>query len=239
MAESPVQATDTAAPQDKGVLGRAVGVLFSPRQTFALVAARPRWFGMLVLVAVVTALVTGGFMLTSVGQQAYLDMMERQSGAQAAEAMQRFVPIMGYATMVAMVIFTPIVLLVISGILFAIFTVGTGGNATFKQLFAVVVCSQAVALLGAIVKVPLNFATRSMTASTSLAVFFPMLDDTSFFARLFGMIDLFMVWWIVVLAIGCGVLYKRRTGPIAVGFFVLFALIAVVIAAIQAAGARS
>jgi hypothetical protein len=62
-----------------------------------------------------------------------------------------------------------------------------------------------------------------------------MLDDTSFLARLAGMVDLFLVWWVVVLAIGFGVLYKRRTGPIAVAFFILYALIAVAIAAIQAA----
>ena len=29
------------------------------------------------------------------------------------------------------------------------------------------------------------------------------------------MIDLFLVWWVVVLAIGLAVLYRRRTGPVA------------------------
>jgi hypothetical protein len=43
-------------------------------------------------------------------------------------------------------------------------------------------------------------------------------------------IDMFLLWWMVVLAIGLGVLYKRRTGPIATTFIGLYAIIAVLIA---------
>ena len=38
---------------------------------------------------------------------------------------------------------------------------------------------------------------------------------------LLGTIDLFMVWYVIVLAIGLGVLYKRRTQPIAIALFVV------------------
>ena len=37
--------------------------------------------------------------------------------------------------------------------------------------------------------------------------------------RLLGMIDLFMIWWLIVLAMGLGVLYRRRTQPIAMALF--------------------
>jgi hypothetical protein len=237
MTQPTIDTTEAAPkPVDRSLFARFVGILFSPRETFALVAARPRWFGMLALVLLVTAVVTGGFMLTAVGQQAWLDAMEKQGGgAQQMEVMQKIAPYMGYIVIGQLLILSPLILLAISGILFVVFTVGMGGNATFKQLFAVVVYSQAIGLVGGVLKVPLNYFTRSMTASTNLGVFFPMLDDTSFLARLFGMVDLFLVWWVVVLAVGFGVLYKRRTGPIAVAFFVLYALIAVAIAAFQAA----
>ena len=42
------------------------------------------------------------------------------------------------------------------------------------------------------------------------------------------MIDIFLVWWLVVLAIGLGVLYRRRTQPIAIGLFAVYAVIIVV-----------
>jgi hypothetical protein len=47
------------------------------------------------------------------------------------------------------------------------------------------------------------------------------------------MIDLFVVWWLFVLAIGLGVLYKRRTQPIAFGLFCVYAVIALVAAAVM------
>ena len=55
-----------------------------------------------------------------------------------------------------------------------------------------------------------------------------MFDDTSFIGKLVGMIDLFIIWWLIVLAIGLAVLYRRRTQPIAMTLFGIYAVIAVV-----------
>ncbi len=60
-----------------------------------------------------------------------------------------------------------------------------------------------------------------------------MIDEGSFLGRLLGMVDLFVVWWVFVLAIGLAVLYRRRTQPIALGLFSVYAVIAVVVAAIM------
>ncbi len=228
-------AESTPKPAPRGLLARLAGIVFSPKDTFAAVVADPRWLAMLILIIVVTAVVTGGFMMTQTGQQAWLDMMEKQGRGQPMEVFERIAPYVGYITMAYIVVLSPIITLIIAGILFAVFTMATGGGATFKQAFSVIVHSQVIGLVGAIIKLPLNYASRSMTAGTNLGVFFPMLDDTSFLARLFGMVDLFLIWWVAVLAIGFGVLYKRKTGPIAVAFFIVYALIAVGIAAIQAA----
>ena len=60
-----------------------------------------------------------------------------------------------------------------------------------------------------------------------------MLDENSFAARVLGMIDLFWIWYVIVLAIGLAVLYKRRTQPIAIGLLAVYAVIAVCIALIR------
>jgi hypothetical protein len=39
------------------------------------------------------------------------------------------------------------------------------------------------------------------------------------------------VWWLVVLAIGLGVLYRRKTQPIAITLFGIYAVIILAIAA--------
>ena len=56
----------------------------------------------------------------------------------------------------------------------------------------------------------------------------------SFLAKFLGTIDLFTVWWVVVLAIGLAVLYRRKTRPIAISLFAVYGVIAVAIAAFQA-----
>jgi hypothetical protein len=49
------------------------------------------------------------------------------------------------------------------------------------------------------------------------------------------MLDLFQVWSILSLAIGLGVLYKRRTTPIATTMFIIYFVIVAAIAAVRAA----
>jgi hypothetical protein len=70
-----------------------------------------------------------------------------------------------------------------------------------------------------------------MSSATSLGVLLPMFDDASFLGKLLGMIDLFVIWWLIVLAMGLAVLYRRRTQPIAMTLFGIYALIAVGVAA--------
>lgn len=76
-------------------------------------------------------------------------------------------------------------------------------------------------------------SVRQMESSaTHLGILLPMFEPRSFVGRLAGMIDLFWIWWAVVLAIGLAALYKRRTGPIAAIFLSIYAVIAVVAAAV-------
>jgi hypothetical protein len=73
-----------------------------------------------------------------------------------------------------------------------------------------------------------------MSSPTSLFVFFPFLDETGVLARFLGIIDLFRLWWLANLAIGLGVLFKKRVGPIFTGFLILYGVIAVVYAGVSA-----
>jgi len=53
------------------------------------------------------------------------------------------------------------------------------------------------------------------------------------------MIDLFIIWWLIALAIGLGVLYKRRTAPIAVSLLGVYVFIVAIIAAVMRLSAGS
>lgn len=238
MSEAPAIPPSPAASPGLSLPARFWGILTSPKATFAGVVARPRWFGMMALVLIVTAVCTGGFLSTEVGQTAYMDQaLERvqRSGAQMSEAQlaatEKMLPYMGVITAVSTLVMGPLMWLVMGGILFAVFNAALGGTSTFKQLFAVLVHSSAPTVLQQLFVTPLNYVRESMSSATNLAVFLPMLEEQSFPAKLLGMVDFFMIWWVVLLAIGLGVLFKRRTGPIATGLFVVYGIIAVVVAA--------
>jgi hypothetical protein len=225
-----------AAPAPKSLAARFVGIISAPGDTYRSVVAYPKWFGMLALVTIVIAVLVGGFLGTKVGQEAWLDAAlssGREFNEQQMQGMQRMMPFMGYITAVSMLVGWPLILLLISGILFAVFNAAMGGNATFKQVFAVVVHTGPVGVLAQIFTVPLNYFRGTMTSATNLGVLLPMLPEKSFLSLLLGMIDLFLVWQVIVLSIGLAVLYRRRTQPIATALLVVYAIIAVIVAFVR------
>lgn len=229
------EAGATHAPM--GLLSRFVGVITSPKATFEAVVAHPRWLGMLALVCLTIGVLVGGFLLTKAGQDAWLDAatsspMAGQVNDQQYAGMQKIAPYVGYIAIVQMLIVVPLVYAAVAGILFLFFNVVSGGTATFKQLFTVVVHTGPIGVLAQLFTVPMNFAQGSMSSKTNLAVFLPMTEG-SFLGRLLGTIDVFLIWQLILLAIGLGVLYRRRTQPIATTLFVVYGVIALMIAAVM------
>jgi uncharacterized membrane protein (DUF2068 family) len=221
------------------VLGRAIGVVFSPRATYADVAAHPRAFGALVAVVAVSAIATFTFLSTEVGRNAALDQqlsaMESFGIHPNAEQLQQIeerAASSKYFAIVALAVVIPVFSLMVAGLGIAVFNAALGGTATFKQVYAIVVHSWFLPALQTAFVLPLSYARESVS-STSLAIFLPMLDDASFLGRLLGSIDLFRIWWIVSLAIGFGVLYKRRTGPIAGTLLAIYVVIALAVAGVM------
>jgi hypothetical protein len=230
--------SDIAPP--KGLLARAVGVIISPRETYADIAAHPRVLGALALVLLIVIGASTGFLMTEVGKNALFDQQLRTMESfgirvndQMYDRLEQQLQWAPYFSAFTIVTF-PVVWAVVSGIIMGVFSAVMGGDATFKQVYAIVVHSGAIVVLQALFGLPLAYARESLSGTTNLGVFFPFLDENSFAARMLGALDLFLVWWMVSLAIGLGVLYRRRTGPIATTLLVIYAAIGVLIAAIKA-----
>lgn len=230
-----------ANPAPKSLIARFIGVITAPTDTFRSVVAVPRWFGMLALVTLGIALFTTAPMLTEAGREAALNQQvtqsERWSGQpvsdQQYEAMRRMSGITPYITAAGVLVMVPLMTLITGGILYAIFNAAMGGNATFKQVIAVVAHASVISMLSAAFTAPVNLARGTMGSATTFGVLLPMVDENSFLGRLLGMLDLFMIWYVIVLAIGLAVLYRRRTQPIAITLFGIYAGIVVVIAMVM------
>ena len=223
-------------------MARLIGVILSPADTFRSIVAHPTWLGALVTVVLVIAGGNFALLSTEVGQQALLDQQIRTSEAWGQtvtdaqeERMEEMLPVMRYVTLGSTIALAPIITFALAGLLFGVFTAGLGGSATFKEVLAVVTHAGAVSILATLFTLPLNYARESLSSSTNLGVFTPFLDEGTLPARFLGLIDLFLVWWVVVLAIGLAVLYKRRTGPVAFSLLGAYIGIAAVIALIMRA----
>ena len=234
-------ATGAAAPAPQSLLSRFVGVITSPKATFEAVTAHPKWFGMLALVTLIVAICVSLPMTTQAGRDAALDNQVRQMenfGMQVSDEMYAQMSqrmwIAPYQTFASILIASPIITVILAGILFGVFT-AMGGQATFKQLFSVYVHSTVISALAQLFMGPLNYFRGSVSSATNLAVLLPMIDESSFVGRLLGMVDLFIIWWLVALAIGLAVLYRRHTQPIAITLMSVYVVIIVCLAAIMSA----
>lgn len=229
----------SSAGPHPGLLSRVVGVLFSPRETFAAVAARPKWLGALGVAVLIMGVAQYALLSTDVGQQLALDQqiatietfggtVSDEQYAQMEDSMQNA----RYISPVATLFFAPVMMLVTAGILHVIFGLVGGGNGTFKQVYAISAHAAIISSLQVVFTTIVTLAA-GRPAGANLSVFVPTLEETSFANRFLSTIDLFYVWSTFITAVGLGVLYKRRTGPIAMVLFGIYLVIALIIAFVR------
>lgn len=187
----------------------------------------------MLFVSAITALSTALFLGTDVGKLAWLDEAMRQADAFGQEVsdaqyaqLARMRKYAAYLVLVQDLVGIPLVIMAFAGISRAVLVVISGTDATYKQTLAVVAASTVILALRQLFVLPLNYIRESMTSATNVGVFLPMLPEGSFLARLFGTIDLFAVWWLLVLASGLATLYRRRARPIVVTLFALYLVVA-------------
>lgn len=221
---------------------RMFGVIRRPRTTFASIAHGPSWAAVLVITTATTFLCTLGFLNTDVGRQALVDQWER-----TATAFGQTIDDPGYARMEeraasggvgllyaagTALAYGPLLVFAVSGVLFALLRGRRGSDSQaprYVQLLAVVAYACVILALRQVIAVPINYLRESIASPTTLVQFFGMVDEASPMARFLGVIDLFVVWWIVVLAIGVSVLYRRPARRLALAFtgaYVVLALLA-------------
>jgi hypothetical protein len=236
MANSTAAAGLTSAPMN--VFSRFIGIITAPRATFENVVAHPKILGMLLLTTVISAFGAALPMTTEAGKQSTIDKQVQTMESfgmkvddEAYARLQKGTAILPYTTGGSVLVVTPIIIAIMAGIFFAVYNGAMGGEARFKQIYSVVVHAGVITALGQLFTGPLNYFRGSVSSATSLGALLPMLDEKSFIGRLAGMVDVFAVWWVLVLAMGLAVLYRRRTQPTAITLFAIYAVIAICAAA--------
>jgi hypothetical protein len=96
----------------------------------------------------------------------------------------------------------------------------------FRQVLAVVAHAGVILTLRQVIAAPVVYARETLASPTTLNLFFASLNETSPLARFFGVVDLFVIWWIAVLAIGMSVLCRKPAPRLALSFMGAYVVMA-------------
>jgi len=236
--DRPISGDPSLEAEPISLFQRMVLVFTEPARAFADIVAHPRWAGAFLIV------VFAGLVST---QASFPYIMEAQTQAfqsnpnmtpeQTEMMMQRFDPEKETAQRIQMSL-----LAVIGGflellILAGLFTFGCsfllGGEATFKQVMAVIAHSLLIRVPKVLLLTPLILVKKNMSVSTSLAILIPMDQWMTPLGVLLMQVDIFKIWGITLLITGLATLFRFSTGKVAalvLGFFSLWVVIQVVLA---------
>jgi hypothetical protein len=228
--------TETPQSPSLGLISRAVGMITSPGATFVDVVRAPRPAAILLVVAAVIAMAATVPQMTEKGRLAVLNTqvqtMERIMGPLDDEVYNRLEEQSHSNTrhiysIVGTFIWLPIMATFFTALLWGLFNVLMGGGATFKQVLGIVTHSMVIVALGAAVSAPIQMmqSTFSLTGPFNLGALVPMLNPESFIVRFLSFTNAFTIWQMIVLAIGLGVLYKRKSTGIAIGLLAAYGLL--------------
>lgn len=203
-------------------LQRLIGMLRSPRATLRQAIAQPRSLDLACVILFMSAACSSAFFLTDVGRLAGLDQQVRQlesfgtvvtddTYARLRE-WSRYRPAISAGIILAG---WPALWVLLASLVKAVGDRATGVTAPFARVLTVVVHASSVLALRAVIATPINYARESIGGATSLSVIMPAFGESSFPARLLGAVDLFVLWWMALVAIGLGMVYGTRTVPIA------------------------
>ena len=221
---------------------RVVGIILSPRLTYEAILRDPRWLGVLILCFLVDASARALLLETEIGQLALLDQWERTADAfgrgitdaeyAAMDAASRNGAAYGVATAF---LGGPVLVFALSGLLFALFRSRAPSSVTYPRVLAVVTYASVILALREVIGAPVSYARETLASPATLALFFAVVDEASPFARFFSIIDLFVIWWIAVLALGMGLLVQRPARRLAGVFVGAYVTLAVILTAAMAA----
>ena len=213
----------------------------SPRATLTSALAQPRSIDLAVVIVSIAAVCNAGFLTTRVGQLAALDQQVRQLESFGAAInddtyaeLRRLVPYRPAISAAIIVIGWPLLWATLAAILKAAGNRLANIKASFAQVLTIVVHASAVFAMRAVIAAPVNYARESIGGATSLSMLMPAFGESTFPARLLGAVDIFILWWVVLAAMGLGILYETRAAPVARWLLYAYTAGAVVLAITQA-----
>lgn len=184
-------------------------IYFAPSKVFKVLKEKPRWIAPIIIVVVVvavTAALTVHFSRDAIMARQEEAMIERGLTQEQMEQARQFTsgPIIMISSAVGALFFT-VVLLVLFALIVNLFIPLFSGESGFKTVFSVICYSALIAVPAAILKLILIGITKSPFVTTSLALLVPNLAKESFTYQLLSSFDFFVIWQMILVAMGINI----------------------------------
>lgn len=196
---------------------RALQVFGAPGRLFRRLRDRPAWMGALGLMIALT-LLASVLVPDELVREAALAQAGGEADPEEIDRMMRtWMPVFRYGgSLVGPVLQT----VVVAAFVVLIYNLALGGEASFRQAYAVTCHALLIAAVGSLLTVPLIVASGDLETALSLHLLVPGLEEGSvLFNALRGM-NVFGLWSGVVLGVGVSEIYPSRSARGAAGLLV-------------------
>ncbi|MFQ5868578.1 MAG: Yip1 family protein [Candidatus Zixiibacteriota bacterium] len=231
-------ATPTEETKPIGQLSRIGNLFFDPVRTFRSLDIKPSWLWAFIIVAVV-ALISSQLLysLTIKEQLARISSLPNISAEQLEVIKGRMMnPTNRIISIVATPIGVLLMLLVVSGVLYFVFSILLGGNSSFKRVLSVYTYSSLIAIPSAIVTIPLAFAKGTAKISLSPALLLSAEKAETFLGGFLSQFSFFALWQYILVSVGLSLVYKFSKGRSFVTVAILWVIASVVMAVLSKFG---
>lgn len=106
---------------------------------------------------------------------------------------------------------------------------GAGG---FAPTLSVAIHASTALVAQQLVATPFHMVRESLTSPFNLAALLPLFDEGSLPARFLGTVEVFGLWWVCLIAIGCAALSGRRAGEFMMPLFGVYLAVAAALASL-------
>lgn len=159
-----------------------------------------------------------------------IENMNQLSDEQKAEQIQKINEKMSGPQITAWIssaLATPITVFFMTLIALLVGNAMMGGSAKYGQLLNVAAWAYIIGILESIVKIPLMLNKWSLEVYTGLGVL-GIGEKGSFINSLFAGMDIFAIWRVILIAIGMGIIYNKKTQPYAISMLIAWFVLKVI-----------
>ena len=229
---------DPDEPKSMSLTGKILGIFLDPKRTFTSLRHKPDFIVPLALLVFATFLTT--WIAWPVIEVSSMEMMEEgmiDRGMDEAQIEQMKVQQQKMGKLFGMVgapFSTVLMAFIISGVLLFAGNIVMGGNAKYGQILSIYCYTSLISIISLTVRTILIMGKSSLEIYTSPAALFPADMSDGIVFKIANIFDVFVIWEIIVLSIGMGIIYSIDTRKPLITVSMLYLLFAAVSISISA-----